>query len=176
MFALLLYKETDLQLDIGHVLELILVHDLVEIHAGDTYVHLADQRLEAKAREQEAARRLFGPLPPDLEERLHRWWREFEEGDTPEARFARAMDRLQGFSQNIFAGGRVWQERGVTEAMTRLVNKDAIDLHATLAEVYEALYERASKDHLWLVPDAQSDEDGMGRAPSGCRLPGGGDC
>jgi putative hydrolases of HD superfamily len=159
LFALLLFQETDLDLDIGHALELILIHDLVEIYAGDTYVHLTEDRIAAQAREEAAAKRLFALLPKDLAKQMQEWWTEFEHGQTAEARFARAMDRLQGFTQNIFAGGRVWQERGVTEEMTRLVNKDAIDLHATLAEVYEALYERASRDHLWLVPDRPSDED-----------------
>ncbi len=158
LFALLLFNETDLDLDIRHALELILIHDLVEIYAGDTYVHLTEDRLAAQLREQTAAKRLFALLPKDVGKRMHQWWTEFEHGQTAEARFARAMDRLQGFTQNIFAGGRVWQERGVTEAMTRVVNQDAIDLDATLAEVYEALYERANKDHLWLVPQGASAE------------------
>jgi putative hydrolase of HD superfamily len=153
LFALLLFQETDLALDVGHFLGLLLIHDLVEVYAGDTYVHLADQRVEAQLREREAAERLFALLPPDLQERLHGWWEEFERGRTPEARFARAIDRLQGFSQNLFAGGRVWRERGVTEAMTRAVNRDAMGLDARLAEIYEALYERAVRDQLWLPQD-----------------------
>lgn len=152
MFALLLCSETDLELDIGHVLELALVHDLVEIYAGDTYVHLTADRIEAMVREQEAAERLFPQLPPDLARRLRSWWDEFELGESPEARFARAMDRLQGFAQNIFAGGRVWRERAVTEEMTRQVNRDAIELHPVLDEVYRALYERATGEDLWPRP------------------------
>ena len=149
LFALLLCQETDLALDIVHVLELILIHDLVEVYAGDTYVHSTEDRILAATREQDAAERLFSLLPDDLKDLLYGWWTEFEHGLTLEARFARAMDRLQGFAQNIFAGGRVWQERGITEAMTRIVNQDAIGLDPTLAEIYEALYERATSRQLW---------------------------
>lgn len=150
MFALLLARDTALKLDMAHVLELALTHDLVETYAGDTYIHLVDARLAARVREEEAADRLFAILPDDLQQRLHDWWIEFEEGDSEEARFARAMDRLQGFNQNLYVGGRVWRERGVSEDMTRVVNQAAIDLDPAIAEIYRLLYERARRDNMWI--------------------------
>ncbi|HEX8918040.1 MAG TPA: HD domain-containing protein [Chloroflexota bacterium] len=158
MFALLLAGETNLVLDTRHVLEMVLVHDLIEIDAGDTYVHLTAEREAAKLRERLAADRIFALLPPDLHARLRGWWDEFEEGQTPEARFARAIDRLHGFSQNITARGRVWQERSITEAMTRAVNHDAMELDPGLAAAYELLYERARQES-WLETNEELSGD-----------------
>jgi putative hydrolase of HD superfamily len=149
LFALLLAPETALELDRLRVLELILVHDLVEIIAGDVPAYDQAAREAAKAVEARAAEELFAPLPPDVRDRLHALWREFEDGDTPEARFARAMDRLQGFAQNVFSGGRNWRERGVTEPMTRTRNLPVIEIDETLAAAAEMLYERAHAAHMW---------------------------
>ena len=151
LFALLLHRETALQLDIGHVLELILTHDLVEIYACDTYAHDRAAREAAKARERDAAEKLFALLPGDQGHELHAWWREFETGDTPEARYARTMDRLQAFAQNVFSGGRSWRERRTTEEMTRLLNADAIASDPAIARVYERLYERALQEGVWTL-------------------------
>ncbi len=106
LFALLLHKELGFDVDLGHVLTLVLIHDLVEIHAGDTYAYDDAGCAGQAEREAEAARKLFAELPADLGASLHDWWREFEEGATPEARFAKAIDRLQGFSQNYNSGGQ----------------------------------------------------------------------
>lgn len=157
LFALLLYRETALDLDIAHVLELILTHDLVEVYAGDTFAHDHAARLAARAREEEAAQRLFALLPDDLREQVHGWWHEFEGGETPEARFARAMDRLQAFAQNIFAGGRSWRERDVTEEMTRTLNAGPISIDPALEDVFQILYERGRENYLW-SPDPVHDE------------------
>lgn len=138
LFALLLQREVRFPLDSARVLELIALHDLVEIEAGDTF-----------AREEAAADRLFAQLPGDLRERVRGRWDEYEAGQTPEARFARAIDKLQACAQNVFAGGRVWRERGVTERMSRAYNRDAMALDPSLAAAFEALYARAGRERLW---------------------------
>ncbi len=149
LFALLLYKEVDFEVDIAHILKLILIHDLVEIYAGDTFVYDVKGYLDKSKREQAAANKLFSLLPEDLQILVHQWWEEFEAAKTPEAQFAQAMDSLQGFAQNLFGGGRVWQERQVTEAMSRSRNQDAIALDPALAEVFQALYQKAKHENLW---------------------------
>jgi 5'-deoxynucleotidase YfbR-like HD superfamily hydrolase len=149
LFALLLMPETELDVDRARVYELILVHDLVEIIAGDTPAYDVQARLDAKEREARAAEELFAALPADVGARLHATWREFEDGDTPEAEFARAMDRLQGFAQNVFSDGRNWRERGVTEAMTRDRNRPIMALDDALRTAAELLYARAHAKRMW---------------------------
>lgn len=101
--------------DIARVTAMVLVHDLVEIDAGDLFVY-ADEEQQARqeAAERAAADRIFPLLPPDQAGRLRGLWDEFEERRTPEARFARALDRLQPMLENLTAGGGTWQEHGIT--------------------------------------------------------------
>ena len=106
LFALLLYQEMNHELDIAHVLKLILVHDLVEVYAGDTFAHDPTGYFDKQAREEAAANQLFSLLPQDLQILMSSWWQEFENAQTLEAQFAQAMDRLQAFAQNIFSAGR----------------------------------------------------------------------
>jgi putative hydrolase of HD superfamily len=103
--------------DIAHVVEMLLVHDVVEIDAGDTFAFDVAANVGKLEREQAAAARLFGLLPDDLARRSRALWDEFEEGETPDARFANALDRLQGLMQND-AGrdGGSWRKHGVTRS------------------------------------------------------------
>lgn len=150
LFAMLLHGESDLEPDLGRVLELCLVHDLVEIEAGDTDAHDIKGQKDKREREERAADELFSLLPEDLGRWLRGLWDEYEEARTPEARFASAMDRLQALAQNVFAGGRSWRERGVTEEMTRTLNTvGALDRDPSLAPVFEALLDRAWRGDMW---------------------------
>ena len=150
LFAMLLHGESDLEPDLRRVLELCLVHDLVEIGAGDTDAHDAEGQKNKRGREERAADELFSLLPEDLGRWLRGLWDEFEEAETPEARFARAMDRLQALAQNVFARGRSWRERNVTEEMTRALNSSgAVDLDPSLAPVFGALLDRARREGMW---------------------------
>lgn len=117
LFALLLADEIEVKVDRAHVLALILVHDLVEIYAGDSYAfdYADDSR---HATEAAAAERLFGMLPADLGAKVKGWWLESEEALTPEARFAKSLDRLQAFSQSILSSGRDWREHGTRREQT----------------------------------------------------------
>ncbi|HYD30100.1 MAG TPA: HD domain-containing protein [Azospirillaceae bacterium] len=149
LYALLLHEEVGFYVDIGHVLKLVLVHDLVEILAGDTYCYDQTAVAGQEEREREAAQALFGRLPEPLAERLHGWWREFEEGATAEARFAKSMDRLQGFIQNYVAAGKTWKENGIAKERTRI----RTDLPRRTDPVFDALikeiYARADAGGLW---------------------------
>lgn len=149
LFALLLYQEMEIDVDIERVLKLILIHDLVEIYAGDTFAYDTVGNYNQNAREETAASQLFALLPEDLQKLVYGWWKEFELAPTPEAQFARAMDKLQAFAQNVSSSGRVWQEHFVTEEMSRSRNKKAMAFDPALAEVFEALYQRAIRENLW---------------------------
>lgn len=153
LFALTLHRDLSRNIDIGRVLILLTVHDLVEIYAGDTYAYDVEAQHDKSQREQAAADRLFGMLPDDLAETVRSWWDEFEAVQTPEARFATVVDQLQVFAQNVFSQGKVWQERGVTEAMSRTRNQNAIVFDPLVTQVFEMLYLRASEEQLWAAHD-----------------------
>ena len=102
--------------DAGRALRMLLVHDVVEIDADDTFAYDAQANVGKEERERAAADRLFGLLPPDQSAELRALWDEFEAGESPEARFAVALDRLQPLLQNLYGGGGSWREHGVTRA------------------------------------------------------------
>lgn len=114
LMALLLAEYAEAPVDPLLVLKMVLVHDVVEIDAGDTFCYDAHANLDKEERERLAAERLFGLLPPEQGEDLRAAWEEFEEGQTPEARFAVALDRLQPLLQNYHNQGGTWREHGVT--------------------------------------------------------------
>ncbi|MEO5511670.1 MAG: HD domain-containing protein [Longimicrobiales bacterium] len=100
--------------DINHAVELLLLHDLVEVDAGDTDCYDADGYRTKKARESSAAERIFGLLPDDQAGRLRAHWVEFEAGVTAEAAFANALDRLQPLLLVRYARDREWSLRAKT--------------------------------------------------------------
>jgi putative hydrolase of HD superfamily len=149
MFALLLQKELSIEVDIEHTLKLILTHDLVEIYAGDTPAFADEQLIGVEEREEQAAQSLFAQLPEDLRTNIYGWWREFEEQKTPEARYARAVDKLQAFAQNVFAQGRSWRENGVSPEKSRAINRPAREFDPALTQAFELLYQQAVDEQLW---------------------------
>jgi len=102
--------------DVGlrRVLELVTVHDLVEIDAGDTFAYDAAAYETKAARELAAAERIFGLLPADQAGWFRACWDEFETNQTIEAKYANALDRLQALLQNMKSGGGSWREHGIT--------------------------------------------------------------
>lgn len=117
MFALTLAEHAAPEVDALHATKLLLVHDVVEIDAGDVPIHVAGGSKAALAEaEAQAARRIFGLLPPRQEAEFLALWQEFETAKTPEARYAKALDRLQPLFLNTLTDGGTWKENGVTEA------------------------------------------------------------
>lgn len=151
LIALLLHGEVADPPDLGHVLAMIAAHDLVEIEAGDTFAYDEAHLLTQAERERAAADVVFGKLPPDLGTRLRALWEEFEEGETPAARFAMACDRAQGFLQGVIGTGH-WRDAGVTEAQTH----GRMDPARAVAPVFETLiatlYERARAGGMFATP------------------------
>ncbi|MDJ0276062.1 HD domain-containing protein [Sphingomonas sp. 2R-10] len=112
MFALIL---ADDGLDAGKIIAMLLIHDIVEIDAGDAPIHGVHDTAALEAAERQAADRLFGILPTDQATRLLSLWREFETAESPEARFAKGLDRLQPLLLNTLTGGGTWTENSVSE-------------------------------------------------------------
>ena len=144
LLAILLHEETAAPVDLGRALTLIALHDLVEIEAGDTFAYDTAGQATAAAREAAAAERIFASLPADLAPTLRAAWEEFEAGTTPEARFAMACDRLQGFHQNLLSGGQAWREAGVTRARTEPRMHPAMAVDPAFATLIGLLYDRAT--------------------------------
>jgi putative hydrolase of HD superfamily len=113
--ALVLAEHAEEKVDAAWTIAMLLVHDLVEIDAGDTFLYDETARATQAAREQAAAARIFGLLPADQRARLQALWDEFEAGESPEARFARAIDRLQPLLPNYCTRGGTWTTPGVTK-------------------------------------------------------------
>jgi putative hydrolase of HD superfamily len=108
---------TQKNLDLLRVIKMILVHDLVEIDAGDTYLYDEQAAQDKLDREHRAADRLFTLLPDDQGQELRELWEEFEARQTPEAKFAAALDRFQPLLHNYGTQGISWKEHGITSDM-----------------------------------------------------------
>jgi putative hydrolase of HD superfamily len=141
--------------DLNRVMTMVVLHDLVEIDAGDLYVYAdeAAQQRQAVA-EHAAADRLFGILPPAQGAALHALWDEFEERVTPDAIFARALDRLQPVLANYEAAGKTWQANGITAdqvlARVRLIEDGSAELGQYARDLVADAVGRG-----WLAPAPQ---------------------
>jgi putative hydrolases of HD superfamily len=118
------------------VVQMLLIHDLVEIDAGDTFVYASAAEVASQQQSEEAAaQRIFGMLPIDQSARLRALWDEFEAKESPESRFAKAVDRLQPMLLNLASGGGSWERHGITaDRPWDLINNTMPSGSLTLAE------------------------------------------
>ncbi len=114
LMALVLAAHAAEPVDVAHVMTMVVLHDIVEVDAGDTFAYDLEGHGTKADRERAAADRIFGLLPPDQGRHLRGMWEEFEEGSTPEARFACALDRLQPMLLNHATRGAAWRGHAVT--------------------------------------------------------------
>ncbi|HZZ19021.1 MAG TPA: HD domain-containing protein [Opitutaceae bacterium] len=124
-------------LDVLKVLKMAIIHDLVEIDAGDTFAYDTARMAGQHEREAKAADRIFGMLPADQALEFRALWDEFEEKQTPEAKFAAAIDRFQPVLLNALTEGSAWKRHGVTADRVR-------ERNSHIAEGSKALWEKAS--------------------------------
>lgn len=110
LYALILGEYAEPGTDISRVIKMLLLHDLVEIDAGDAPIFGTHDSAVIDAQEAAAATRIFGLLPPDQRDALRAIWEEFEANETPEAKFAKSLDRFQPPNQNLASGGGSWIE------------------------------------------------------------------
>ena len=122
IMAVLLKEYSNFEVDIEKVMIMLLLHDVVEIDAGDTFLYSAG-RNEAAEREEKAANRIFGLLETEQKELFISLWKEFEERETNEAKFASVFDRLEPLIQNYLTEGYTWKKHNITYEMVLNKNK-----------------------------------------------------
>lgn len=113
LMTILLSEYANEPIDVLKTVTMVLIHDVVEIDAGDTYAYDLEGIKTQHEREARAAERIFQLLPEDQAEKLKGLWEEFEEGETAEARFAHTMDNIQPMMLNAATDGKAWEERGI---------------------------------------------------------------
>jgi putative hydrolases of HD superfamily len=139
MMVMLLAEYADGPLDTAHAVKLVLIHDLVEIYAGDSPVFDTAAQVDQREREEEAAERLFELLPADQTELMHSLWQEFEDGVTPEARFGKAIDRLEPILLNWLNGGGTWSMPGATIETVRIREAGVVAASTALGRAAKVL-------------------------------------
>jgi putative hydrolases of HD superfamily len=147
VMAIILSEYTsDKEIDILRVVKMVLIHDLVEIDAGDTFCYDEKGYEDKGDREQKAAERLFSVLPEDQAQEIMELWKEFEELNTPEAKFAGCMDRLQPLLLNYNTNGHTWKKPGVTSKKVlkrnELLKENAPELWELAKEIIEKSIEK----------------------------------
>lgn len=138
LMAILMEEHANEPVDIARVVKMLLLHDVVEIDAGDTFVYDVAALQEQEAKELEAAHRLFGMLPEDQGKALLALWLEFEQAQSADAKFAKALDRIIPMLLNYHNNGQSWQEHGVTRQQALTINRK-IEFGS------EALWEKAQQ-------------------------------
>jgi putative hydrolase of HD superfamily len=131
------------RLNVLRVLKMVIIHDLVEIDAGDTFAYDTARMAGQHEREALAADRIFGLLPPDQAREFRALWDEFEERTTPEAKFASAVDRFQPMLLNCRTDGSAWQRHGVTQDRVLARNAHIKEGSAALWEYAEQMVQQA---------------------------------
>ena len=113
IMTLLLSEYANEKIDVLRTISMLLIHDLVEIDAGDTYAYDEEGKKTQAERERKAADRIYGLLPKEQGKKLYDLWLEFGARQTPEAKFARVMDNIQPMMLNAATDGKAWEEHGV---------------------------------------------------------------
>ena len=145
IMAFLLSEYANYSIDVLKVIKMVLIHDIVEIDAGDTYCY-DDKRYTTKAeREETAAQRIFGIIPDDQRREFYDLWREFEDSKTNEARFSAVLDRLQPLMLNYTKKGISWQEHGIYKEQVLNRNKEYFNEADELADVIKEIINDAAK-------------------------------
>ncbi|ALJ04127.1 phosphohydrolase [Pseudalgibacter alginicilyticus] len=113
MMTIVLSEHSDCEIDLLKVIKMVLIHDIVEIDAGDTFLYDQNKNHDNTIEEMKCAERIFGMLPKKQAEEFIQIWTEFEDGNSNEAKFAKSMDRLEPLLQNTSNDGGTWKEFGV---------------------------------------------------------------
>jgi len=133
IMALLLKEYSNFSVNIERIIEMLLIHDIVEIDAGDTFLYSAERK-NALEKEEIAAERIFGLLEKDQKEYLIKLWNEFEKKETNEAKFASVFDRLEPIMQNYITEGYTWRNNNINYDM---VIKNNIHIKEGSKEIWE---------------------------------------
>lgn len=145
IMTILLSEYSNEEIDVLKTISMILIHDIVEIDAGDTYAYDEEGKKTQEEREKKAADRIYGLLPKEQGDKLYGLWLEFEAQQTPEARFARTMDNIQPMLLNDASGGVSWLEHGVKLSQILKRNERT---HLGSEKIWEYAYESILKKHV----------------------------
>ncbi len=149
--AAVLAEYSNEPVEVAKVMKMVLVHDAVEIYAGDTYCYDDEGAKTKEAREKAAAEKIFGTLPEEQAAEYRALWDEFERNDTPEARFSNAMDRIQPLLLNYSREGYSWKEHGVNSSQVRKRFDKVKDGSAELGKMVDDLLDKAIENG-FLIP------------------------
>lgn len=150
IMASILAEHANEKVDVLHVMKMVLVHDVVEIDAGDTYCYDAKGNEDKLERELKAADRLFALLPEEQEREFRGLWEEFEAKATPEAKFANALDRIQPMLLNYKKGGVSWMKHGISEDQVRNRNIPTVSAGSDMIGKFAEEIIRAAKEEGYL--------------------------
>lgn len=145
VMAFLLQEYADSETDIFKVIKMLLIHDVVEIYAGDTYCYDEKANSTKAEREENSAQKVFGLIPENQKQEFYGLWREFENANTNEAKFAGVLDKLQPILLNYSKSGISWKEHGVYGKQVSARNTNISDISAELAEVISLVIEETVK-------------------------------
>ncbi|MEE8121516.1 MAG: HD domain-containing protein [Anaerolineales bacterium] len=143
LMAMLLAEYAEQPVDSLRIIKMLLIHDVIEIDAGDTYCYDETGTLNQSNRENVAAERLFGLLPEDQGVELRELWKEFEARTTPEAQYAATIDRLMPLLHNYHTEGRSWREHGIKKDQVSARNEAMKDGSPALWEFAMSLIDNA---------------------------------
>lgn len=149
--AAVLAEYSNEPIEVAKVMKMVLVHDAVEIYAGDTYCYDDEGAKTKEAREKAAAEKIFGTLPEEQAAEYRALWDEFERNDTPEARFSNAMDRIQPLLLNYSREGYSWKEHGVNSTQVRKRFDKVKDGSEELGRMVDDLLDKAIENG-FLIP------------------------
>ena len=161
LMAVVLSEHASPEVDVLHVVKMLLVHDLVEIDAGDTFAFDQAAVSTQREREEKAADRVFGLLPTDMAEEMRALWEEFELQATPEARFAKSLDCLGGgVVPNCHHQGGSWREEGVTVERVKALNGAIVAGSPALWEYAEGLIDECRHEGFLHSANAETASQG----------------
>jgi putative hydrolase of HD superfamily len=143
MLAIILAEHCDSEIDLMRVLKMLLIHDVVEIDAGDTYFFDSQSNVDKADREAKAADRLFGLLPEDQAREFRQAWNEFEARQTSEAKFAYALDRFIPVLHSYHTEGRSWKQHGIRLEQVLTLNDSIKEGSRTLFQYASELFQDA---------------------------------
>ncbi|MEM7798279.1 MAG: HD domain-containing protein [Chloroflexota bacterium] len=143
LLATLLTEHANESVNINRVIQMVLIHDIVEIDAGDTFIYDTTGQKDQAEREQKAADRLFGLLPEDQGRLFMSTWKEFEAAETADAKFAKSIDRMMPLIHNFMASGGSWQAHKVTRRMVNTLTPQIYRGSQALGEFSDQLLDEA---------------------------------
>ncbi|MEZ4753241.1 MAG: HD domain-containing protein [Bdellovibrionota bacterium] len=148
VLAIILHEYSDTETNLSRIIKMLLVHDLVEIYAGDSFAHDESQLADQRERELEAADKLFSILPEEQGKDLRAYWEEFDARKTADAKFANVVDRVLPFLQNLHTASGSWKKHSITREQEIKRMYPVAEGSKTLWEFVSQQIDKATEDGL----------------------------